>query len=267
MTALGWVLIAAIVLVVAIYVIALIRVGREGPITKYSTYQILSIGLLFILYLALKSRDIEPADWAQILLMFGLVAVTIFYAWSASRQAKASEKMAEATKEQADANVKMATEMQNQRYDTFRPVLDIHMDRVSLIGTEPTTNTDDLPIRIDYQINNIGVGPALDGHLWTPEHNRIDLGTLTTIRDSDATGDDRRGRINIEKDKLPATIIAYYKDVFSRSFKSEMEICLAIEENAVTFGTLKHRKLDREKDSDLIESIWSPSKEEVNQND
>ena len=61
---------------------------------------VLAIGAIFILYLALNSSDIGPAEWAQILLLAGLVAVTGIYAMSATRQADASAKMAEETREQ-----------------------------------------------------------------------------------------------------------------------------------------------------------------------
>jgi hypothetical protein len=259
MTVLDWMsfvsLIILTILPIALYIVGL----RKGFTRKLVALIVLCLGSLSLAYLAHNLYVIEPADWVQIMLMFALVTVTVLSTFSTHRQANASVKMAGEMKEQADANVKMATEMQNQRYDTFRPVVDIHMGAVLVTSTKPK--------KITYEINNIGVGPALDGHLRTPEPKRIDLGTLTTIRDSDAIGDSLRGMINIQKENLPATIIAYYKDVFNRSFKSEREICLAIEENALIFGTLKHRKLDREKDSDLIESIWSPSKEEVNQND
>ena len=259
MSDLAWALLVGIVLSLVIFAIALTKAMRHGFAGRWVAILVLAVGFLFLLYLAYNLREIEAADWAQIMLTFALVAVTLLSAMSATRQASASRKMAEATKEQADANTKMATEMQNQRYDTFRPVLDIRMN--------PLLVTSKKPIKITYEINNIGVGPALDGHLLTPEPKKIDLGTLTTIRDSDAIGDYGRGTITIQKENLPGTIIAYYKDVFSRSFKSEREICLAIEENDVTFGTLRHCKLDRDKDSDLIGRIWSPSKKEVNQND
>jgi len=68
------------------------------------------MGLAYIIILAFQySQEIGISDKLQILLMFGLVAVTTFYAWSAFRQ--------------ADANVKMAEEMAKKRYSDFQPVL------------------------------------------------------------------------------------------------------------------------------------------------
>ena len=204
---------------------------------------IVTAGLLILLLI----DKIDVGQLIEILVLLGLVLITAEYVVHTQIMAK---------------------EMQNQRYDTFRPVLDIRINNVRQIAIEPDANTYDPRIIFMYYIHNVGIGPALDGYILTPEPNRSDLGTLIAIHNYEATGDYSHGHIiNIEKDKLPAMIIAYYKDVYGRCFESKREICLAIEENAVTFGTLKHRKLDREKDSDLIESIWSPSKEEVNQND
>jgi len=151
MTALGWALIAAIVLAVAIYVIALIRVRREGPIPKYITYQVLAIGLLFILYLVLHSREIEPADWAQILLMLGLVVVTGLYAFSAFRQANAS--------------VKMAKEMRVQRLSEAQPylLLRLNLEKDVLLQWEDY-NSERRPTEYPVTIHNAGKGPAIN--LW-----------------------------------------------------------------------------------------------------
>lgn len=58
---------------------------------------LIGVGFLFVIALVFHySGEIQLSDRIQILLMFGLVAVTSFYAWSASRQADASVKMAEA---------------------------------------------------------------------------------------------------------------------------------------------------------------------------
>ena len=249
---------AALILIYILSSLALINfiiklVKKEKFNTKDAVFPfgVAALIILFVLALAfrqsIEAEEGQITDWIQIFLTLGLVVVTGAYAWSAHRQAK---------------------EMQNQRYDIFRPVLDILIDT----KIEPAVNTDARKITLTYHIHNVGVGPALDGYISTPEHNISYLGTLTTIHDYKATTGDYSSsyvnHINIEKDKLPAImIIAYYKDVYGRYFESKREIILADDKENVYLSALKHRKLDRNRDKDLIIKIWSPSKEEVTLND
>jgi hypothetical protein len=102
-----------IAVVVIFGITILIKVIKKRGFTASDTTRsaiIFGIGFLYIIALAFYySKEIGLSDRLQILLMFGLVAVTAFYAWSAFRQ--------------ADANVKMAEEMAKKRYSEFQPVL------------------------------------------------------------------------------------------------------------------------------------------------
>lgn len=60
---------------------AMIRAVRGGRFGWIATTAAIAIGILLIVYLVVNVESIEPAAWAQILLTFGLVTVTGFYAW------------------------------------------------------------------------------------------------------------------------------------------------------------------------------------------
>ncbi len=124
-----------IVLIIAVFIAGIIAIKKfiaEGFIAKWNIWSASVFGSLFMAYLVLHVladlnlltewnvlsdlREILPEDWAQIFLVLGLVVATGFYALMAFRQAKA-------TKEQADASVKMAKEMREQRVMASRPVI------------------------------------------------------------------------------------------------------------------------------------------------
>ena len=87
-------LIVAIVVSITLFIVVLIKAIKEGFTRRRIAIFVLALGLLFIVYLAYNRREIQPADWAQIMLVLGLVTVTGLYALSAARQADASVKMA-----------------------------------------------------------------------------------------------------------------------------------------------------------------------------
>lgn len=96
MTPMTITLIVAIVVAITLYSVTLREVIKKGYSGKRIARLLLPLGLIFIIYLSFNLFKIEPADWAQIILTSGLVGITIFYAFSAARQATASVKMAEA---------------------------------------------------------------------------------------------------------------------------------------------------------------------------
>ena len=101
----------AIAVIFIIYILRRI-IKKEGLTARDRALPVVIVGIGFLYVIAVAfhySREIGLSDMLQMLLMFGLVAVTTFYAWSASRQ--------------ADANVKMAEEMAKKRYSDSQPVL------------------------------------------------------------------------------------------------------------------------------------------------
>jgi Ca2+/Na+ antiporter len=138
-------LIVVIVLSLILYIFALIKARKEGFTRRWIAILVLALGLLFITYLAYNTSKIEPAGWAQILLMLVLVSVTGFYAWSASRQ--------------ADANVKMAEEMKEQRIMASRPLI---IQR-AVLETESRFRTHDSSDWFShFEVYNAGNGPAIE---------------------------------------------------------------------------------------------------------
>ena len=103
------ILIIAFILAYILLFYAMIQAGTRSTLGWITTIVAALIGLLLIIYLTANITNIVPADWAQILILLGLVIVTGMYALS--------------TRKQADANVKMAEEMREQRIMTTRPII------------------------------------------------------------------------------------------------------------------------------------------------
>lgn len=91
----------ASILVLIIFLLTIVQNFRRKPtIIGRTAIILLVIGLLLLTLLVFQGQELGAADWAQALLMIGLVLVTAFYASSAEKQANASVKMAEEMREQ-----------------------------------------------------------------------------------------------------------------------------------------------------------------------
>lgn len=149
-------LIVVIVLSLTLSIVALIKARKEGFNRKWIAILILALGLLFITYLAYNRGEIEPAGWAQILLMLVLVCITGFYAWQAK---KASDN--------AEASVK---EMKEQRLSEAQPYLLLRLadDAIQWNETEPGKRP---PTQFSVIVRNEGKGPATNvrAAMWHPE--------------------------------------------------------------------------------------------------
>ena len=233
-------------------------INKDGSTDRDRTLFLVLLGayFLFVIVLAYRySDEIKLAEFFQILLMFGLVTVTIVYARSASRQASASRKMAEATKEQADANAKMATEMQNQRYDAFRPVIDIdrsNSEPRELAKEAYKAKNGELPEDLMCLFRNIGVGPAIDVLSYVPYRERRlhSFGTIAT------KGTDLYPiRLSLEGNNNRKILIVYYKDVYGRCFESSREVSVDKDKGAWKLGPLAAHKIDKEVYSKLFKKL------------
>ena len=127
------ILIIAFILAYILLLYAMIRVGTRGTLGWITTVVGALIGLLLIVYLIANITNIVPADWAQILILLGLVAVTGMYALS--------------TRKQADASMKMAEEMRNARSPSI---------------TMQWGSADPNNRKISANLQNEGSGPALN---------------------------------------------------------------------------------------------------------
>ena len=274
MTTSTWILIAVLVLSLPVLIVVLKGVRKEDSTGKWITRIIIAWGFLFILHLALHWRDIRPAEWAQIILMLGLVAVTLIYAMSAIRQANASEKMAK--------------EMENQRYDTVRPVIDIQWQPdakeeelvraagvMAIEGGEPPQSQ--LPDKLTCVLRNVGVGTATDVYSFIqagtqPDDECHQLRPLCLLQINGVSEEWPLSLKEIDNHKF---LVAYYRDVHNRCFQSIREVSRDEKRGNLKLDPLGTSKLDKEVYRELnvgnytgfLEKLWSPSKEEVNHND
>lgn len=230
-------ILAVVVLgVLVIDILMIIQLRRKGFKHYFLAIIIGSIIAAILTPVALFVH-LEPKEWVELIFTVILVSITGFYAISATKQ--------------ADANEKMAKEMQNQRYDMVRPVIDIKINE----GHPKPTDKVEFKI-VHYTPINVGVGPSIDGYSYMQSANgdityHSELGTISAH-------DEHPGfSIKLDNNILPTTLIAYYRDVHGRSFESKRQISQPEKDKALSFGKLEHRKLD--KNEDIITRIW-PSK-------
>jgi len=105
-----WITLVITIIVLIYFVFTIIQIKRKKRrFVSQLNVILLILGLMFIIFLTYRASEIEGADWGQIILMIGLVAITAAYASSAEKQAKAS--------------VKMAEEMREQRLNMDKPII------------------------------------------------------------------------------------------------------------------------------------------------
>jgi hypothetical protein len=223
-----WVALGLTVLVAVYFLIEITQALRKKrPATGPIGIILLSVGLLFAIFLLFRADELEPASLAQMILTIGLIMVTAAYAGSAEKQ--------------ATANVKMAKEMREQRYDTVRPVIDIYRDpadedkmQEALEGT-----SGDASRGLSCVLKNIGLGPAIDVYSFVQnpfsgERQRHEFGTL-------AIGEITfRMKLSLIYEDKPLALVAYYRDVYGRAFVSIREVS-ADEKKGWQIGPLQTR--------------------------
>lgn len=157
MTTMTITLIVAIVVAITLYSVTLREIIKKGYSGKRIARLVLPLGLLFIIYLSYNLFQIEPADWAQIMLTFGLVGVTIFYAFSAARQ--------------ADASVKMAKEMKEQRLSEAQPHLLLRLEGDAVQWDEIGDKKPSSEFSVIIRNEGKGTATNLRASLWNPTKN------------------------------------------------------------------------------------------------
>ncbi len=181
---------------------------------------------------------IEIIDWIetnsaaiQAISMLVLVVVTGIYAWGTYVTSKA-------TKEQAEASVRMADEMRKQRYDTVRPVIDIRSILYTKKGQDILFK-DLSSCGVTCTLHNIGLGPAIDVNSCIQDGNQqsrnFNFGTLVV------GGGIARYPLSLNQEEAQRLLVVSYKDVYDRHFKSTREVQI-VKENAdsrLELGPLK----------------------------
>ncbi len=135
-----------ILILIAVFVLLFVVI-YEGitSFKKHTSFNpipliLLLIGILFAIVVYYRGNELVARDWAEILLTIGLLTVTAAYAWSAERQ--------------ANANVKMAEEMRDQRVMASRPVIII-----KVVPSESIVAGADSDY---FEIYNAGNGTAIE---------------------------------------------------------------------------------------------------------
>ena len=213
----------------AIIAIAVIVIGggvilyRKPSTRNPIAYLLLATGVILSLFFGFTKTQPYATAAVQIWLMFGLVVVTSLYALSAHKQ--------------ADASVKMAEEMEKQRYDTIRPVIDIQHaeDGARRLGELAASKNEIVSGGLPCILHNIGLGPAIDVYSFTQlnsdKYHRYDFGILGIGGKSDPK------TLSVDSEGNRNRLIAYYKDTYGRKIESSREVQDREEGAGVTGGT------------------------------
>ena len=170
---------------------------------------------------------IDTAQTIQLIITFVLVLVTVAYVMRTTEIAKA-------TRQQADASVKMAKEMKQQRYDAVRPIVDIVIKEQSITAQESISQGyGDKPKDLPCQLRNVGVGPAIRVYSFIkdiddPDGNprRWDFGILpSAAREGEMEYTQEMRLLLMQKDNQRA-LVAHYEDVYGNTFESIREVNL-----------------------------------------
>ncbi len=158
-------------------------------------------------------------------------------------------------RQQADASIKMAQETREQRYDSFRPVIDIerYVLEEEKIREGLAARLEEFSYGFWCVLDNIGVGPATDVYSYMAIGGKTRGRDFGTIKIGDSK---QAGGLSLQQIGNRRFLVAYYRDIYNRCFESKREVTADKEGPSWIIGPLKHRKLDKTEDSKIIESIW-----------
>lgn len=200
------ILIVVIVLSLTLSIGALRRAIREGFTRRRIAIFVSGLGILFITYLAYNLGKIQPSDWAQIMLMLGLVAVTGVYALSAARQ--------------ADASVEMAREMREQRLAMYKPYI--------MVKIEGSSRGNYFALTMIVSLKNEGHGSAMNAEVFVNHpvfrFNRVRLPYQIAVGESPTRELRLENDENIPGIQQPAIVVANYEDVLGNPWHSTLEL-------------------------------------------
>jgi energy-coupling factor transporter transmembrane protein EcfT len=217
----GCLIVGFVVILLIYFLLKLKKKEPFSPAEKQMPFFIMGALLIYVVLLAIRySTGISNTDRLQILLQLGLVTITAVYAWSA--------------RQQSEANAKMAEEMQNQRYDLFRPVINIEVSQSSiafenqkLFYVNTTKGAGDLPNKITCVLHNVGVGPAIDIYSYFRIGDKEgceqrSIGTLS----KDSKSDEKLLALQ-KQGATNGLLFVIYSDAYGRYFASRREIYVA----------------------------------------
>lgn len=148
------------------------------------------------------------------------------------RLARAAAGQAAAARVQADASVKMAEEMQKQRLESLRPIIDVVLAPLvssGLVLESLRLKKGLFSDKLRWEVSNIGVGPALEVEvsLIHPSQvfNTYKGGTLQ--RESQPSTISLKEAANAPYSSPPpsgSSVVATYVDVYGRQWQSKREL-------------------------------------------
>jgi hypothetical protein len=215
---------------------------KHTPINPI-VFILMAIGVFIGILLIYRGKELSAADLAQTILTIGLLTITAVYAWS-------TERIAKSTREQAKASLKMAKEMENQRYDTVRPFIDFELMSVEITHgiVNGLIEEDPRKTGVHAKIRNIGIGPAIDIYSFTFRANgeriKHDFGVLKV------EGESKYVLFNLDKRNEEWFITAYYRDLYGRCFVSSREVIIRIKNNKYELGPLQSSPIKEEESND-----------------
>lgn len=155
-------------------------------------------------------RAFNQIDTAQTLEIAALTTLVLITAWYAKHTAT------------------MAKEMREQRYDAFRPIIDIV--EMPIEPTEQVKKAFDagdgkFPEELPCVLRNIGVGPAIgvSSFIIVPSNGGQRSWDFGTIAVGEKTSEFRLSPQQIG-DRM--FLVAYYKDIYGRDVESRREVTL-----------------------------------------
>jgi len=174
-------------------------------------------GTIWLLIIAVVAASIisvlyhyNQIDTAQTLEIAALTTLVLITAWYAKHTAT------------------MAKEMREQRYDAFRPIIDIV--EMPIEPTEQVKKAFDagdgkFPEELPCVLRNIGVGPAISvsSFIIVPSNGGQRSWDFGTIAVGEKTSEFRLSPQQIG-DRM--FLVAYYKDVYGRDVESRREVTL-----------------------------------------
>jgi hypothetical protein len=180
------------------------------------TLTILVLVAGFIVYLYIVN-EIDITNAISLFVTLILVAVTAV-------NVQLTTNAVISAKHQANASIKMAEEMKNQRYDSVRPVLDIEVisSGIELSTLAYTKDKSKIILQhITCKLHNVGVGPAIDvfshrvsdgkcvDYPWGIISVGVDMCADSFALDNEADG---------------YYVISKYKDIYNRDFLSRRKV-------------------------------------------
>ena len=197
-------------------------------------------GFAFVIFISvLGAININYASVYTLVLYAGLIVVTILYAYFTFGVAQASLKMAE--------------EMREQRYGAVRPIIDIvrEADGARVLGEAMEGSVGQITDGLLCRICNIGVGPAMDVVTVVMSFS---VGSMKKSFGTMGVGDHTEPYLlSIMQGSGRQELCVYYSDIYGNRYQSRREVRITdagIELGDFEFEPLSHNKELKDKDND-----------------